>query len=191
MTINQLTWVWSGWVGAPGYTSFYVQGTDDTAIQDAVNAQRAFFQAIRGEFPTEITIAGPATYRRLNEVTGDLVSIGPIAVPPASVTGGGNPGFAGPAGAVVNWLTNAFGAHRGIVGRSFLVPLSAGAYQGDGTLVDADRIAIQNAAAALVVATASDFVIWRRPVDGAGGSLAEVVAARTSDTVAVLKSRRK
>jgi len=34
------------------------------------------------------------------------------------------------------------------------------------------------------------FCVWRRPVDGAGGSTAPITAVRCGDKVAVMKSRR-
>jgi hypothetical protein len=46
------------------------------------------------------------------------------------------------------------------------------------------------AAAAFVTAMVPILVIWRRPVGGAGGSVAPVTAARIADRVAILKSRR-
>ena len=89
-----------------------------------------------------------------------------------------------------SWLTTTPATSRLVVGRTFLVPMGVQAYQSDGTIVDSSRTGLQTAANVLVAATTPTMVVWRRPVGGAGGSVAPVTAARVSDKVAVLKSRR-
>lgn len=188
--MSQIQWVSTGWSGGPGYTSFYTSSIDPTAVQDLADETHTFLNAIKGEFPTEITFTAPTTSRQFDSATGVLGGVVAIGTPPTSVTGTGNPAFGAPAGACVNWLTATPAAHKLVIGRTFLVPLGANVYQNDGTLVDADRSAIATAAATLVTNTSPLLVIWRRPVAGAGGSVAPVVAARVADRVAILKSRR-
>jgi len=190
MTVNQLQFVWTGWSGAPGYTNIYCQGTDPVGVQDVANAFRAFLFAIKGELPTEVTITCNPDYRIMNEVTGDLTGVGALGTPPSPVAGGGNPSFAAPAGCTVTWLTSVPAVSRLTTGKTYLVPLGSNAYQNDGTLVEADKAAIAAAAAAFVTTAGGLFVIWRRPVAGAGGVLAEVEASRVNDRVAILRSRR-
>jgi len=63
-------------------------------------------------------------------------------------------------------------------------------YQGDGTLVDASKSAINLAATAFVADTGGHLIVWRRPIAGAGGSQAPVLGARVNDRVSILRSRR-
>lgn len=190
MPISQVTFVWTGWSGAPGYTSFYVDTGDVADAQLVANAGRAFFQAIRGELPTEVTIQCRGDFRVMDAATGNLVGINVLTTTPAAVTGAGNATFAAPSGCTVNWLTNSPAAHRLRTGRTYLVPLGSNAYQNDGTLVEADKAALQAAAAAFVTACTTHLVIWKRPISGAGGLAAAVVGARINDRVAMLRSRR-
>jgi len=190
VSIVQHTFVSTGWSGGPGYTSIYCIA-DGTLTPDAQAAAiRAFLFAIKGELPTEVTYASTGSYRTVDEATGDLLGINAYGTVPASVAGGGNPSFASPSGCVITWLTSAHGAHKAIVGRTYIVPSGSNMFQNDGTLTDADRSLVQTQAAALVTALSGDMVVWRRPVAGAGGGRSVVTAARVADRVAILRSRR-
>lgn len=190
MTINQLQWVWNGWSGAPGYTSIYVQGSDPVAVNDVAHAFDTFLQGVKGLFPPNISATGPATYRIINETNGNLVGESALLVPVPNMTGTGGAGMAAPAGLSIEWLTSVPATSRLVKGRTYLVPISSAVYQADGTLVEVNRTDTQTKAQAFVDTAGGLFVIWRRPVDGAGGSVAEVEAARVNDRVAILRSRR-
>jgi len=190
MSIATITWQSTGWSGAPGYTTFYTTNVDDPALSSFLASTRAFLNALTTYIPSTITYVAPASARVVGEATGNLIDIVPFATPVTNVTGSSGNGFAAPAGFSVNWLTTTAGPHRLVVGRTFIVPVDEVLYQTDGTLKTADLAAIQSAASALVTAQSTNFVIWRRPVDSAGGSLAPVVAAKVNDRVAVLRSRR-
>jgi len=190
VTINQLQSVWTGWSGAPGYTSFYIQGTDPVEIQDAAVAIHDFWEDIAGVLPNDVTIGGMSTYRTINEGTGALVAENPLLVPTASVVGASAASFAAPAGLSIEWLTSTPATSRLVKGRTYIVPIQVDAYQADGTLVEANRTVVQTAAALLVSTISPLLVVWRRPVDHAGGAVAEVTAARVNDRVAILRSRR-
>jgi hypothetical protein len=190
MTIVQHQFVSTGWSGGPGYTSFYMQADGENTPQQQVDALKTFFDAIDGELPTEVTYTSVGSYRTINETTGALVAITAYGTPPAATPGTGNATFAAPSGCVITWLTSAFGASKAIVGRTYIVPAGSNMFQNDGTLADADKAAVQTAAAALVTALSPDLLVWRRPVDGAGGGISVVTAARVADRVAILRSRR-
>ncbi len=188
--LAQSQWVWSGWNGAPGYTSFYYDTVDPTTLNGNLAAEHTFLAAMAGYFPGGVTMSPPANFRLVDAASGNLFGFIAPSSPPAAVVGASSGSYAAPAGASVNWLTTTPATHRNVVGRSYFVPLSSGAYQADGTLVDAAKTAMQAAAAAFVAATDPIFVIWRRPVSGAGGSVAPVVGARVNDRVSILRSRR-
>lgn len=190
MSIVQHQFVSTGWSGGPGYTSFYCQADGENTPQEQVDAIRTMFFAIKGELPTEVSYTSVGSYRIINEVTGVLGGIVAYPSPPAVVTGAGNATFAAPSGSVITWLTSAHGAHKAIVGRTYIVPGGTNMFQNDGTLFDASKALQQAAAAALVAALSPDLLVWRRPVDGAGGGVSVVTAARVADRVAILRSRR-
>lgn len=190
MPLSQVQFTWAGWSGAPGYTSFYIADADPTALQDFADTARTFFNGIAGYIPSGVTIGAPSTARKFDAVTGDLVDVVPITTPPASVAGSGAAYFSAVSGAVVSWLTATPAASRLVVGRTYLVPLSDTVYQTDGTIADSVRVDIASKAATFAAANDPLFCVWRRPVDGAGGSAAPVVAARCGDKVSVMKSRR-
>lgn len=188
--LSQLTYLWTGFAGAPGYSSFYLASVDDSDVQNFHSAIRTFFNAIHGEISINTAITPPSSYRTLDHATGTLGGILPVTTPGSAITGSGNNSQASPAGASVNWLTSTAATHKLVVGRTYLVPLGANAYQSDGSLVDADKAVIAAAAGALVATMTPSFVVWRRPVAGAGGGVAPVTAARVNDRVAMLRSRR-
>lgn len=190
MTINQVQVVMSGWNGAPGYMSLYVQGTDPVAISDFAADFHTWLDAIKGGFPSTVTLSFQSAYRSVNEVTGALVGIGTLLSIPAAIVGTGTALFNAGAGCSVAWLTTDSAGSRLRTGRTFLVPLAGGTYEGDGTIASAALALIRSATADFVSATGGSMVVWKRPVGGAGGAISEVVASRVADRGALLKSRR-
>jgi len=192
MVTMRITYRWGGFTGAPGYSNFHFEQDFHTGAEwdDTNVAIRAMFQAAVGLFPTGLTITPPTSADLFNTETGELQSTVPLAAP-AVVAGSGSSIFAGPAGAVLTWNTGTVAAGRRVRGRTFLVPLSTAAYQSDGSLLPATVTTLQSAAATLVNNTGGNpFVVWKRPVGGAGGLNAPVTSYTVPDLVAVLKSRR-
>lgn len=184
MAIDKGIWTWSGFPGAPGYSILYA--TPGAGISGDV---QAFFTAVRTELPSSVSITGPTGGDSIDPVTGTLTGTW------SGGTGGTINGmsaavYAGPAGAVVTWLTDGIANGRRVRGRTFLVPLSSSAYQTDGSLLAGSLTAIQSAANALVSSAAGNLLVWHRPVGGVGGSAHAVTGAKVSDRVAVLRSRR-
>lgn len=188
--LSQIRCVLSGWNGAPGYTNFYIDSVDPTACQDMHNAAHTFFDSIKGQFPTSVRINFPTDVRQVDAATGDLGSVVTIGTPAAEVVGLGTADFNAAAGASVTWLTTTPAASRLVTGRTYLVPLGGNFYESNGTPASAGLTVLRNAAAALVSAMDPIFVVWRRPVAGAGGSVAPIVGSRVNDIGVVLKSRR-
>jgi hypothetical protein len=90
----------------------------------------------------------------------------------------------------MNWLTSTPAVSKLVVGRTYIVPVGDDAYQTDGTLTSTALGVFQTAGSALAIANDPLWCIWRRPVDGAGGSVAPVTAAKVNDRVGILRSRR-
>lgn len=202
MNILRITALWSGFMGAPGYSNFFFNtdggfwdgGLVGDATQEAANgaAERvlAAFNLMREELPSGVEIQLDPEADVIDSDTGEMLGI--IEVPGGNAIGaGGGGGWSAASGAVVNWRTNDFRFGRRIRGRTFLVPLAGSAYESDGTLAGGSRNAIRDFGAEMVGGTGSaDFGVWSRPRDGAGGVWATAVAATVPDMAAVLRSRR-
>lgn len=185
---------WTGWTGAPGYTTFYAdQGA--SAQQMATDCHQFMLTALTPVsatdiLPSPIKINGDALVDEIEDSTGDQqTQIG--VVPPAQIVGAGLLPWAGAAGACVSWNTPNFIKGRRLRGRTFFVPLSGEAFQVDGTLAQTFFAGLQ-AAAAAHINSQTGFLVWHRPTTkgGADGSSTLISAAVVHDKAAVLRSRR-
>lgn len=195
MPIMKITTRWDGWTGAPGYSNWYVWGSPDQTQTDAAAAAvRTFLQAIRAYLPSVVSINFVPTVQVYAEGDGSLADQRNIVTIPGTVTGSGAGNFAASTGIVVSWRTTQSTGRRLLLGRTFLVPASAVAYQTDGTVDNGALVVIAGAANAYVARVAADVpghpVVWHRPVNGGGGSMGNITAATVADRTAVLRSRR-
>ena len=122
---------WQGWPGSPGVSTFYL---DPTPAQATIDSIRTFFNAFAGSLPTGLTINVPSSGDEISENTGDITGAWSVATTPSTVTGTGAGNYAGNAGAVIHWLTQGVVQNRRVRGRTFLVPLIAGAFDATGLL---------------------------------------------------------
>lgn len=192
MTISRVTAIWTGFTGAPGYTNFFFRafGGGD-AVDLEVARVRAFFAPLQVRLPNTVRIAVQQEAAILDEATGDLIDYAQATTAPTAVAGSSTDSYSAPAGAAVTWNTNGIARGRRLRGRTFLVPLAGGAYQNDGTLASATITDINTGAAALIGnGTGPEAVIWSRPRDGQGGTIAAISSHRVADQVAILRSRR-
>lgn len=177
--------IWTGFNGAPGYTTLYF-GTASVTIAAQM---RVFFDAIKALLPSIVTIQVQSTGLTVDIATGAATGTWTeAAVTPVVGTTAGV--YSAPSGAVVDWLTPSFINGRRLRGRSFIVPMASASYQNDGSILGTSLTILQNAASAFVAASAVDFVVWKRPVDGAGGVAVAVTSAIVPDKAVVLRSRR-
>ena len=197
MSIIRVRTELSGFAGAPGLMTQYfspaVAVPNQAISQLAVDRVRDALTAGAQLFPAALTWRVQGQADVLDEATGQLVDS--FNVTERNGTGG----VAGtnfgplPVGACVTWLTASFKAGRRVAGRTFLVPLTNTAFEQNGTLAAAALTNVGLFADSMNNAGATDlvFVVWSRPVLGAGGSKHGVVGHRTADKAAVLRSRRQ
>lgn len=192
MDMLRITARWSGFLGAPGYSNFFFAGGGgliSDAQQVADRVQDAFSRlsfVLAG--PVSVAIEPEAAV--IDSDTGEVTDYQAIT-PDGTITGGGSGTFAGPVGSVVNWRTNDLRNGRRIRGRTFLVPLSSEAFDTNGTLTEAARLASTGFAETLVGGDFdSEFGVWSRPVGGSGGVFATATGFSVPDMAAVLRSRR-
>jgi hypothetical protein len=199
-SMNRVRVSWSGWVGQPGLTTFYMSDStlDVTPIKN-------FFTALAGKVPTPITWTIPALGDKIDDKQGDLVGAWAGTGGGVVAASGTGSAFAGAAGFLVDWKTSTIHRGRRIQGRSYFVPSATSVYQSDGTIFESDRAAIAAAGQALVTAMTPNLLIWARPFPGkaaevgppakpakpaADGASGPIVLAVCPDINAVLRSRR-
>lgn len=192
MSILRVTAQWTGFNGAPGYSVFHYMGgggliSDAQQVADRTGASLALLKPL---LPATVRIAVESEVAVLDEDTGVLSDFRGIT-PPGAVQGSSPNGYAGPAGAVVNWRTDDVRAGRRIRGRTFLVPLISSSFDAGGTLTDSTITTIRSFADSMVGGDFdSELVVWSRPINGSGGVAATVTSASVPDKAAVLRSRR-
>lgn len=192
MAISRVTAVWTGFSGAPGYTSLFFDafGSGDE-VDLEVGRVRNAFQALAEHLPTGVSIQVQQEVEILDEASGELLGYGLADEQPNAVNGNASGSYSAPTGAIVTWNTDTVARGRRLRGRTFLVPLSGEAYEGDGTLNASALTALNNFGSRMAGdGDGPQHVVWSRPRNGAGGAIGPVVSHRVPDMAAVLRSRR-
>jgi len=159
-------------------------------VENLRNPWIDFWEVCAGVMPPSLTITIPATGETYDDATGELQEIwaaGTTAVIPGSAS---QPHFARGVGGRVVWNTQGLTNNRKVKGSTFIIPIAGSFYDTDGTLNAGTVSGIAAAAQAFVVATVTDFVVWTRPVNGAGGKSSGVVSSAFPDKISTLRSRR-
>lgn len=184
-TVSRVEVKWSGpGIVGPALSVFHTVGLGgDLAVE-----LRALYQAIRDLIPTGVTVAVSGEGETYDSATGAFTGVWSMTTPPAAVTGNSPGGFAAGAGGRFVWTTDGVTNSRRVRGSTFVVPLGNGVWNTSGGISSASTAAA--AAAAFVTATSGEFVIWTRPVGGAGGKTSLVTAGTFPATATSLRSRR-
>ena len=185
-TLQRIRVTWTNFPGAPGYSNFFCNDADPNVLAPSI---RLFFEAIKGLLPQNTTIQYPSASDTVTTETGQIVGTVPVSALTATVSSAVG-AFSGSSGGVVHWLTSGFSAGRRVRGRTFLVPLTNGAYDTNGSLSTAALGTLTTAASGLVTAGSPTFVVWARPTSFRAGSAHTVTASSVPDLSAVLRSRR-
>jgi hypothetical protein len=192
MAFTQLTVRYNGFTGAPGWVKMkFMDNLDVTAANTAAANFRAFLFAIgTANIPTGANFSFDSvaqTFDGTGQLTGELN----LTIVPAVITGANNSAYAGGAGVVVNWLTDAFVGGKRIRGRTFLVPLGPSVFAADGTVSDTFRTTLQTAATTFATSTPQP-AVWSVRALGASPvyTIAGMQGATIPDRSALLRSRR-
>lgn len=202
MNILRITARWTGFPGAPGYSNFHFSsnagfwdggliGDEAQAAADsAASRVKDAFSEIAASLPDPFRIEIEGEAELIDSDTGEILNAIEVSETPVSGRAT-NDNYAGPVGAVVNWRTADYRFGRRIRGRTFLVPLTAGQLDSDGTLGQAGLVNCRSFASTLLADGADPQLgVWSRPRDGAGGVFATVTGYTVPDMAAVLRSRR-
>lgn len=184
--LHRVRCVWTGFLGAPGFTTLYFDATSSPPNTAAV---RSWFQGLQSLFPNVVSIQVPGTGDIVTTDTGVISGTWTTATP-AVVTGAVAGVYAAPSGAIANFLTGAVVGTRRLRGRAFLVPTAGTAYDTNGTLTSTALSTLTTAHNTFLAAVTPTFHVWHRPVGGTGGSSAPVSSIVSPDKACVLRSRR-
>lgn len=193
--------VWTGFLGAPGVSTFYVAA--GTAANHAI---WQFFDANSVFFPASCTITIEDVGDTIDSATGALVGAWSDTTE-TPVVGTSNASYSGVSGALVRWATATFLSGRRVKGHTFLVPLTDVAYDTGGTITPSAVTGIGAAAATLVASLSTALKIWQRPrlaapaytdrrgvthpaVTARGGGFAPVTTGTCRSVVTELRTRR-
>jgi hypothetical protein len=197
-TIQRVRAEWSGFVGAPGVSTFYTVGA--AAFLPALHA---FYAALSSILAPPVVISIDDFGDELEDTTGVITgswTSDPVAAIVSTQSGVAT--YSAATGAVVEWLTQLPLLGRRRLGKTFIVPLGASAYDDNGSLSDGALTVLRPAAAQLVTASESVFMVWSRPFKGKpatatkperpahDGRATAVTGSRVPDMAAVLRSRR-
>jgi len=192
MAFTQLTVRYNGFTGAPGWVKMkFIGQLDQSQANTAAANFRTFLVAIGvGNMPSGSNFSFDSivqTFDGEGKLDGELS----LSTVPANISGTAAGAYAGGAGVVVNWLTDAFVGGKRIRGRTFIVPLVSLAFQGDGTVLDTFRTSLGNAATTFALSTPQPAVWSQRDVGGSKiNTIAGMTGATVPDRVALLRSRR-
>lgn len=191
-TLNRVVIEWGGTaVVGRAVTVLHYSASDNVA--PPVAAIRTAFNALAPDIAAGCTIQVPGSGDVIEDTTGALVGSWTASTPPV-VTGSGTFSPAAGVGACVTWNTGGIvpgkKGPRRLRGRTFLVPLSSGAYEPNGTLRDSGLADIQSWASSMLAG--GPLAVWHRPNAALGlvGNSYGVQSFKVRDKVAFLSSRR-
>lgn len=193
--------VWSVLAGGVGYSTFALANNaiaTPVELGTAAAAIRTFFESVKQQLASGVTITYPTEVLDVDDATGELQDVVTIS-PPGGTGATGTLPFAAGVGSKVTWATSGVREGRRVRGMTYLVPAPTALYDNQGTLDETRRLEIQSAGGSLVTALAAlpcELVVWSRPreasegVSARAGATFAVVGASCRDKVAVLRTRR-
>lgn len=196
---------WSIPNAGPSVSTFHFDGTAGSAAAGAAaNAIRAFFLALAGSLPDDVTVTFDSEVREIDVATGELTNVVSIAPPPpvpGTVTGEWPAGT----GARIVWQTPRILRGRRVRGATFIVPIGAGLFTTGGQLGIPMITACNSAGTTLISqlnTLALPLLVYSRrvleqpavpglpPVVLHPGTATEVTTVATSPIVATLRGRK-
>lgn len=183
------TAVWTGAAGLPGYSQFYQESTGDPAAEAQAGHDDVaqFFGALASLIPDAVTVTVDPIVQRIDVASGEIASELTVATPSSPVAGTYVSNWSAQIGVLVEWITATHINGRRLRGRTYLVPLG-NIGDADGTL-STGTLGTINGATGQVWNGGEVFLVWHRPVAGAGGSVSPITGAVVRDKAAVLRSR--
>jgi hypothetical protein len=186
-----ITWVSTGYTGAPGYTKLSFIGELNAADASTAAANsRTLLSSISAYIPNIVQYACQPTAQTFGT---DTVLTGEVALTtvPVAINGAASGSYVGGSGAVVYWITNVLNGGHKIKGRTYIVPLAALGYQSDGTLASIVVTNLQSAATTFAGSTPNPCIVSRQlGQSDRTNKQALIASASVKDRSAFLRSRR-
>lgn len=188
--------VLTGFPGGPGVATMYFLD-----VATAIESVSALWGTLSNNMPTDVIITPERTGDIIEDTTGALVGQwqGGVVTAHQGANGGA---YAAPAGAVLSWRTSTVLDGKRVRGRTFVVPLGAGAYEANGSLVGGFITGAVAAGTQFILEQSASAVIWHRPYKGRAATATRparpahlgghglITECRVPDLAAVLRSRR-
>lgn len=191
-TLNRLVIPWQGpMVKGAAVTVLHWSGAEGDA--PPVGAVVSAFNAVKTMFPLGLSWTIPGSGDKIEDTTGDLAGVW-TATGGATVSATGSASCAAGVGACIGWTTGGIVSGtkgpRKLRGRMFLVPLTYGVYDGDGTIEPGALGNLRTFANSLQAA--GPLAVWHRPSSSTAsdGNSYGVISNSVRDKVAFLSSRR-
>src|SRR5262245_60702360 len=196
-TVYRVTAVWSGFIGAPGYSKFsFGDLTDASLRQAAVDRVAALFTQTRSWLQTSWSVQVQQSIDQFDMETGLLTGTSTAATKPPVVNGLASAvAYAGGSGYCITWNTGLIYNGRRVRGRTFRAP-TVRCLDTDGTLTSSALTNIGGAADTFIGPSAPRPAIWAKIFGGAdgktqvGGALAPIDSYKLRDGASQLRSRR-
>lgn len=205
MPIACIRTAWAGTSGGPGVNQLFLQQTGTfgqlttTEAQNAVNAVRAFWFAVNGLIPNEITLTTSTVVDHYDVTDGSLVYSTTAPTAPATVAGTDTGSYSMAAGIKTQLQTGIIRNGRRVRGAIYIVPAASSAMSALGTVGSTQRTTVNTAGSTLISTLASagmQLVVYGRPLKNEVGVVTRLGAAtvvsgfETSEKGAVLRGRR-
>ena len=146
------------------------------------------FSALMGDASNTTSFQVAQSGRELDTATGTVTGFWDSNTVHDGVGGAATTAIADVAQMLLRWRTSTVIAGRLVQGRTFIPGMSAGEIQ-EGN-VNSGTVATAAAACTTFLAERPDFVIWHRPVGGAGGVAVPVTGSGVWSEWAVQRKRR-
>lgn len=175
---------YSGIGGTPYLSTFFFDGSGQTAADDAASAVATFQGALDAVQDTTLSWSMDSVVVQIDPESGQ--ALGAYAVTPASGSGAlGNESLPYVSQGLIQLRTGVFENGREVRGRLFVPGLTESA-NNDGTLASATATTIDSAAAALVADADSLWSVWSRT----NGVVAQIAQVTVWNQFATLRTRR-
>jgi hypothetical protein len=168
---------------------------DEAAAQLAVDNVRAFWAAINGLIPNEITLTVSPVVDVYSTVGGALVGSYQAPIAPVVVAGLDSGVYSMASGVKMQWNTGVILNGRRVRGSTYIVPAGSSAFANTGTVAAGARTTLQTAGNTLISAAETDlnpFGVWSRPENTTSndGVFSAIAGAEAVEKGAVLRGRR-
>lgn len=188
-SILRMRAVWGGsGVTGPGVSTFYF-AQSGSGFPAAV---RTFFEAVKANIPSSVTITVPNDGDIINDTNGELAGSWSEPSGGGITTGTFSGDYSQGVGIRCVWTTAGIYRGRRVKGSTFIVPIGGALFGTNGQLDPATQAIFQTAASNLVASTA-DLVVYSRFSDvdtHTDGESNLVTSATVPSLVSWLRSRR-